>query len=118
MKINLFIPACMLTCMIASAQKDDAACAAKSYNLFNSFEGFYIKDCDTAEFKTLEFYVESGAKSVKKQGKYTKIHYEQAPTSTRTVVGQQIVSNYVNAVKKAKGEVVKASDDQAYRVSK
>jgi OmpA-OmpF porin, OOP family len=104
--------------MIASAQKDDAACAAKAYNLFNSFEGFYIKGCDTAEFKTLEFYVERGSKSVKKQGKYTKIHYEQVPTSTRTIVGQQIVTNYVNAVKKVKGEVVKASDDQAYHVTK
>jgi outer membrane protein OmpA-like peptidoglycan-associated protein len=104
--------------MMASAQKDNPVCAAKAYYLFNSMEDFYLKECDTAEFKTLEFYIERGAKSIKKQGKYTKIHYEQIPTSTRTVVGQQIVTNHVNAVKKAKGEVVKASDDQAYHVTK
>jgi outer membrane protein OmpA-like peptidoglycan-associated protein len=81
-------------------------------------EDFFIASCDTAEFKVLEIWTHSGSKKFTKEGKYTKLRYEKMANSTRTVVGKQIVNNYVNAVKKAKGEVVQFSDEQAYHVVK
>jgi outer membrane protein OmpA-like peptidoglycan-associated protein len=100
------------------AQKDNPDCADKDYDLFTNLEGFYIDKCETAEFKTLEFWVEANSKKVTKDGKYTKLWYRQSPQSTRSIVGKQIVANYANAVKKARGTVVKNSDDMAYHVTK
>ncbi|HYJ37655.1 MAG TPA: OmpA family protein, partial [Chitinophagaceae bacterium] len=57
-------------------------------------------------------------RKVTKEGKYTKLWYRQSPESNRSIVGKQIVANYANAVKKAKGTVVKDSDDMAYHVTK
>ena len=106
-------------CIISAiAQKDNPDCANKGYELFTNLEGFFIDRCESAEFKTLEFWVERGSKKVTKDGKYTKIWYKQSPESNRSIVGKQIVANYANAVKKAKGTVVKDSDDMAYHVTK
>ena len=100
------------------AQKDNPDCADKDYDLFTNLEGFFIERCEAAEFKTMEFWVERGSRKVTKDGKYTKLWYKQSPQSTRSIVGKQIVANYAIAVKKAKGEVVKDSDDMAYHVIK
>ena len=102
----------------AVAQNDNPDCADKDYDLFTNLEGFFIERCESAEFKTLEFWVERNSRRVTKDGKYTKLWYRQSPQSTRSIVGKQIVANYANAVKKAKGTVVKDSDDMAYHVTK
>jgi len=108
-----------LACMFSIlAQKDNPDCADKDYDLFTNLEGFFIERCEAAEFKTMEFWIERGSRKVTKDGKYTKLWYKQSPQSTRSIVGKQIVANYANAVKKAKGEVVKDSDDMAYHVIK
>jgi len=97
-----------LACMISIlAQKDNPDCADKDYDLFTNLEGFFIERCEAAEFKTMEFWVERGSRKVTKDGKYTKLWYKQSPQSTRSIVGKQIVANYANAVKKAKGELAK-----------
>lgn len=118
--MKLLVASCsiLFLSMHSSAQKDNPECAGKTYDLFTNLEDFYIADCATAEFKHIEIWVESGSRKIIKEGKYTKLHFKLAPGSTRKVVGKQIVANYVNAVKKAKGEVVKASDDQGYHVLK
>ena len=117
MKIRLFIAVISLS-LSAFSQKDKPECVARYYNLFTNMEDFFIQSCDTAEFKVLEIWTHAGSKKFTKEGKYTKLRYEKIATSARTVVGKQIVNNYVNAVKKAKGQVVPNSDDQAYHVMK
>ena len=100
------------------AQTDNPDCADKDYDLFTNLEGFFIERCESAEFKALEYWVERGSRKVTKEGKYTKLWYKQSPESKRSIVGKQIVANYANAIKKAKGTVVKDSDDMAYHVTK
>ena len=79
---------------------------------------FYIADCQEFEFKSIDIWVEANSRKITKEGKYTKIFYKLAPESNRKIVGKQIVNNYVNAVKKVNGQVVKNSDDMGYHLSR
>lgn len=116
MKKIVFVFSLLLS-IVSFSQTDNPKCADKAYGVFTKMDGFYIDDCEEFEFKTIQIWVERGSRAIEKEGKYTKIHYRLAPGSTRKIVGKQIVDNYVNAVKKAKGEVVKESDNQGYHLS-
>ena len=117
-KVLLIIICNFLFAVTLWCQTDDPKCTGPVFNIFTKMNDFYVEGCEEIEFKTLEIWVEANSRTIKKEGKYTKIRYRLNPGSTRKIVGQQIVSNYANAVKKSGGEVVKNSDDMAYHVTK
>lgn len=119
MKLFLLTAGCqLLLTTFALSQTDNPKCSDKTYNVFTKMEGFYIADCQEFEFKTIDIWVERNSRKLTKEGKYTKIYYKLAPESNRKIVGKQIVNNYVSAVKKVNGQVIKDSDDMGYQLSR
>lgn len=113
--ISLFI--CSTT-LLTFAQEDNPDCLTKTFKFFNSFDGFYLTDyCKYSEFGSVEFMIDNGARSVKKEGVYREVWFRKKEDNNRTVSGLQILQNHVNAIKAVGGEVVKESDGSVFRTT-
>lgn len=77
--------------------------------LFNTIANHVVKSCDTKEFEKLELYQSDKTKgriTIEKKGEYIKVAYAFTGDFNNRPAATQIYENYVNAVKKAGGEVL------------
>jgi OOP family OmpA-OmpF porin len=99
------------------AQEDNPECKNKTFNFFTTFDGFYLDWCKSDEFGSYKFWIDGGANSIKKEGVYREVWFRKKPDSKRAVTGEQVLQNYVNAIKAVGGEVVKGSDGNIFRTT-
>lgn len=91
------------------AQDDKGSC--EDHPLFTRMPNFYIYECGQNDFEQITFYFNGGGSEIV-GGKYTYLAYwlksnATAPSST------QILTNYVNAIKKLGGKLLYSSSSQA-----
>ena len=102
---------------VATGQEDNSECLDKSFHIFTAMNGYYLEWCKETEFGKYEFYVDRGARSIEKKGKFREVWYRRKSDETRAVSGLQIHENYLSAIKAAGGVVVENSDETVYRTT-
>jgi len=88
-----------------------------TFSFFTVFDGFYISDCEFSEFRSYEFWVDAGSRTIKKEGIYRVVRFNKKEGSARVVSGLQIIRNHANAIKGVGGEVLKESDRNIFRTT-
>ncbi|MFZ4522558.1 MAG: OmpA family protein [Bacteroidales bacterium] len=93
--------------LVAKGQADNPDCKGAEPAYLDRMKGFYLKSCNSSEYKEHEFFYRGNdGKSVrlKKAGEFRRLLYEKDKNDLRKVSGDQIRLNYANAVQKIKGE--------------
>jgi OOP family OmpA-OmpF porin len=99
------------------SQQDKPECANKIFSFFSTFNGFYLYDCDYAEFGSYKFWVDGGSRAIIKEGVYRAVWFRKKNDAGRTVSGLQVLQNHINAIKAVGGEVLKESDGNIFRTT-
>lgn len=104
---------CLISMHPLFAQNWDAC---KDHPLFTAMPDHSVRSCSVKEFDELEIYVTvaGSRKTEKKQGYKHAIQYKFDKDWNNRPATLQIVKNYVNAVKKAGGEVLYETDQTMY----
>ena len=102
----------------AQAQQDDPACLAQSFQLFSTFEGFYLESCEVDEFGAITYWTNNETVEVKREGRRVRLQYAKRAGSGRAVSGPQVIRNYATAVRQQGGTVVPLANEHAFSVAK
>ncbi len=98
--------------LLSVGQTDKPECKGAEPSYLDRMKGFYLKSCQSSEYKEHEFFYRgTDGKSVrlKKAGEFRHLMYEKDKNEPRKVSGDQIRANYANAVLKIKGQVLSES---------
>lgn len=104
---------CLVSMQPLLAQDWDAC---KDHPLFTVMPDHSVRSCSTKEFDELEIYtkVAGSLKTEKKQGYKHAIQYKFDKDWNTRPATLQIVKNYVNAVKKAGGDILSETEQRMY----
>jgi outer membrane protein OmpA-like peptidoglycan-associated protein len=90
-----------------AAESDKPGC--KDHPLFTRLAGYYISQCETKAFESVEFWT-GPKKSIKAEGRFTSIQYSLDDGATLASKAQ-VLRNYENAIRRIGGSKVYSEDD-------
>jgi OOP family OmpA-OmpF porin len=102
-KLTILFLVSLLFCSLSFSQEDVKG--SKDHPLFNRMPGYRITRYDDKEFGVLKDFKYEKGKKMNVEGHYYFLVYE-LQKGEKPATNEQIVRNYINAVKKAGGEIV------------
>lgn len=109
MKKLIFLLSLLIAAFLQSNGQDDYE-GSKDPDLFTRMPNYYIGQYADEDFARYEFWL-SGDKYQPQEGRHLALVYALKDGISQTHSGLQITRNYINALKKIGGEVVKEFDD-------
>ncbi|MEJ2542720.1 MAG: OmpA family protein, partial [Calditrichaceae bacterium] len=103
MRKLLFLSIVFLFCSLCFAQED--AKGSKDHPLFNRMPNYRITRYKNLDFNVFKDFRDANGEKVTVEGKYYFFNYE-IKKGAKSSSGPQVLRNYMNAVKKAGGQVV------------
>jgi OOP family OmpA-OmpF porin len=103
MRKLMFLTVVFIFCSLCFAQED--AKGSKDHPLFNRMPGYRIMRYEEMDFNVFKDFMDANGKKMTVEGKYYYFNYGVKKDATASS-GPQVLRNYMNAVKKAGGEVL------------
>jgi OOP family OmpA-OmpF porin len=103
MKTITLILALIIFCSLSFAQEDVKG--SKDHPLFNRMPGYRIMGYEEKDFNVFKKFLDENGKDMTVEGKYYYFNYGLTK-GEKMASGPQVLRNYMNAVKKAGGNVV------------
>jgi len=103
-----------ITISLSAYSQADKSCDTIELYYISRMPEFFIEGCQYSEYYTKTFsYYDLSNKYIEKElsGSYRWIIYNKLEDESKKISGVQILQNYTNAVKKAKGECLSVNND-------